>query len=88
MRISIGDDAVAAIGLQGVNPKGLSEQGFPRMDISGISRLRTIPGGIRDDHFDFSWNDALTWTQGRHVWKVGFQLYKYNDFDARAQEGT
>ena len=84
----LGDDAVAAIGLQGVNPKGLSEQGFPRMDISGISRLRTIPGGIRDDHFDFSWNDALTWTQGRHVWKVGFQLYKYNDFDARAQEGT
>ena len=83
-----GDDAVAAIGLQGVNPKGLSEQGFPRMDISGISRLRTIDGGLRDDHFDFSWNDALTWTQGRHVWKVGFQMYKYNDFDARAREGT
>ena len=83
-----GDDAVAAIGLQGVNPKGLSEQGFPRMDISGISRLRTIDGGIRDDHFDFSWDDTVTWTHGSHVSKIGFQLYKYNDFDARAREGT
>ena len=83
-----GDDAVALIGLQGVNPKGLSEQGFPRMDISGIARMRTIDGGVRDDHVDFSWDDALTWTYGSHVSKFGFQLYKYNDFDSRAREGT
>ena len=83
-----GDDAISSIGLQGVNPKGLSEQGFPRMDIAGISRLRTIDGGLRDDHFDFSWADTLTWTHGNHVTKMGFQLYKYNDFEALAREGT
>ncbi len=83
-----GDDAISSIGLQGVNPKGLSEQGFPRMDIAGLSRLRTIDGGLRDDHFDFSWADTMTWTHGNHVTKMGFQLYKYNDFEALAREGT
>ncbi|MDA1315265.1 MAG: TonB-dependent receptor, partial [Acidobacteria bacterium] len=83
-----GDEAVAAIGLQGVNPKGLSEQGFPRMEINGLATLETVDGGLRDDHFDFSWDDALTWTYGSHVSKFGFQMYKYNDFDSTARLGT
>lgn len=83
-----GDEAVAAIGLQGVNPRGLSAQGFPRMDISGMSRLFTTAGGIRDDHFDYQFEDSLTWATGRHVWKFGVQFLLFNDFDAIVDEGT
>jgi len=83
-----GAEAVQAIGLQGVNPRGLSEQGFPRMNISGIATLQTTAGGIRDDHFDFHWEDSLTWSKGRHVWKFGTQILKLNDYDAIVKEGT
>ncbi|MGH9341952.1 MAG: TonB-dependent receptor domain-containing protein [Acidobacteriota bacterium] len=83
-----GDEAVAAIGLQGVNPSGISAQGFPRMDISGMSTLFTTAGGIRDDHFDFHWEDSLTWATGRHVWKFGAQLMQFNDFEGLVREGT
>lgn len=83
-----GDEAVQQLGLQGVNRGGYSEQGFPRMDFSGFSRFRTISGGRRDDHFDFSWEDSVTYSRNRHVWKFGFQLYKYNDFEDLIDEGT
>ena len=34
-----GDEAVKQIGIQGVNPKGYSAEGFPRMDIAGYPSL-------------------------------------------------
>lgn len=83
-----GQEAVAAIGLEGVNPRGLSAQGFPTMDISGISSLSTTAGGVRDDHVDFQWENTLTWAIDRHVLKFGAQAFKYNDFDALVREGT
>jgi len=85
---TLGDEAVAAIGLQGVNPAGLSGQGFPRMDITGISSLQTSAGGLRADHFNFHWEDSINWTIGRHVWKFGFQLMRFNNFDGLVDEGT
>jgi len=48
-----GDQAVKQIGLQGVNPKGYSAEGFPRMDISGYPSLYTQPGGERQN--DHNW---------------------------------
>ncbi|MPY90606.1 MAG: hypothetical protein GEU99_22135 [Luteitalea sp.] len=83
-----GQEAVAATGLEGVNPRGLSAQGFPNIDISGLSSLRTTAGGVRDDHFDFQWDNSLTWAIDRHVLKFGAQVFKYNDFDALVGDGT
>ena len=41
-----GDDVVQRIGLQGVNPSGLSAMGFPRMDVVGLQPMRVRPGGV------------------------------------------
>jgi hypothetical protein len=83
-----GNEAVAAIGLQGVNPRGLGGAGFPRMDISGLTSLQTVPGGVPDDAYDWSVDDAVTWAAGRHVWKFGFQYYDFNSFRSVVEEGT
>ena len=73
-----GNEAVAAIGLQGVNPRGLEAQGFPRMSITGLTAITTGTGGVNQDHYDFSFEDSITWSTGRHVWKFGFQYYDTN----------
>lgn len=83
-----GDEAVKKIGLQGVNRRDLSAMGFPRMDISGVTRLRAIPGGVVNDEYDFSYDDSLTWSIGRHVWKFGGQYNKFNSFRSVIEEGT
>jgi hypothetical protein len=75
-----GADAVAALGLMGVNAPGYSEGGFPTMDITGFNRLATTVGGVKDDNHEFTFDDSLTWTTGRHVWKVGLQYLSYKDF--------
>lgn len=84
----LGNEAVAAIGLQGVNPRGLEAAGFPRMDISGLTTLQTTPGGVPDDAYDWSLDNAMTWATGRHVWKFGFQYYDFNSFRSVVEEGT
>jgi hypothetical protein len=83
-----GDDVVRELGLQGVNPNGLSAMGFPRMDISGLTSLQTSAGGIREDNTDFSYEDTLTWATGRHVFKSGFQFLQFNAFNGLVPEGT
>src|SRR5262249_23926185 len=41
-----GDEVVQQIGLQGVNPRNFKAMGFPRMDITGLTSLETVAGGV------------------------------------------
>ncbi|MGI8784004.1 MAG: carboxypeptidase-like regulatory domain-containing protein [Acidobacteriota bacterium] len=83
-----GDEAVKQIGLQGVNPRGLSAQGFPRFDVTGLTSLETIPGGIREKGTDWAIDDSVTWAFGRHVFKFGGVYNRYDDFSGLIPEGT
>jgi hypothetical protein len=83
-----GDKAVAAIGLQGVNGGGYSAQGFPRMNISGFTTLNTTAGGVRNDDSDYAFEDSLTWSSGKHVWKFGGEYKTYTQFTGVIPEGT
>jgi hypothetical protein len=83
-----GDQAVRELGLQGVNPRGLSAQGFPRMDIAGYPSLFTTPGGIGLNDHDWGYADSLTWSKGRHVIKVGGEYKPQSRFTGRVPEGT
>jgi hypothetical protein len=83
-----GNEAVSAIGLLGVNPNGLQGAGFPRMDIAGLTSLQTPPGGILEDGYDWSLDNAVTWATGRHVVKFGVQYNDFNTFRAVVEEGT
>jgi hypothetical protein len=75
-----GADAVAALGLLGVNAPGFSDAGFPTMNVTGFAGLSTTAGGVKDDNHEFTFDESLTWTTGRHVWKFGFQYLSYRDF--------
>ncbi|MPY89102.1 MAG: hypothetical protein GEU99_14385 [Luteitalea sp.] len=75
-----GADAVAAIGLQGVNADGHSTAGFPELNITGFSELSTITGGVKSDDKDFTFEESLTWTTGRHVWKFGWEYLTFEGF--------
>jgi hypothetical protein len=75
-----GASAVAALGLQGVNAPGYSDAGFPTMNITGFAELSTVAGGVKDDNHEFTFDDSITWTKGRHVWKFGLQYQSYRDF--------
>ncbi len=70
-----GDAAVKTIGLQGVNPKNYSSQGFPAMTISGLSTLATASNGGVDnmttDNYINTFIDVLTWSKGKHILKFG-----------------
>ena len=83
-----GDDAVKELGIQGVNPRNLSAQGFPRIDIAGYDTLRTQPGGyVQDDH---NWGiaDSVTWSRGRHVIKYGGEFKPQSRFTGNVAEGN
>jgi len=84
-----GDKVVQELGITGVNPKGLSERGggFPMMNITGYSTLTVTHGGpFADTNFTFA--DALSWSAGRHVWKLGGELRTYRNYNGRVPEGT
>lgn len=83
-----GDAAVTAIGLQGVNRGGHSQMGFPRMDIVGLETLRQQPGGVNLSRNDFEFNDAMTFSMGRHVMKWGAELRSFHDFNGGIPEGN
>ncbi|MGH9158657.1 MAG: TonB-dependent receptor domain-containing protein, partial [Vicinamibacteraceae bacterium] len=72
-----GAEGVAVIGLQGVNPQGYDMAGFPRMEIPGVATLETVTGGVKSDDKDFTIDNSLSWTTGRHVWKFGVQYLTY-----------
>jgi carboxypeptidase family protein/TonB-dependent receptor-like protein len=83
-----GDAVVRDLGLQGVNPGGLSAMGFPQLIIQGVTTLRVQPGGVNLDRRDFSYADSLTWSKGRHVLKFGGELRTFRDFNGGVPEGT
>jgi hypothetical protein len=83
-----GDAVVQEIGLQGVNPQGLSAQGFPRMNVTGYNSLSVTPGGPA--HREKTWNfaDNVTWITGSHVIKFGGELRKFSHFTGAVPEGS
>lgn len=83
-----GDAAVKELGLQGVNPKGYSAQGFPRMDITGYPTLFTTAGGVGQNDHDWGIADSVTWSKGRHVFKFGGEYKPQNRFSGTIPEGT
>jgi len=83
-----GDAVVKDLGIQGVNPKNLSAQGFPRMNVTGYSALQVRPGGfIRNDKI-WSYADSLTWTKASHVMRFGMEGRRFTNFDGSVPEGT
>lgn len=84
-----GADAVSTIGLQGVNSTSLSGEGFPVMNISGLSSFRTVEvGGTNIDGRNFSYNDNVTWVKGQHVTKFGAQVRTYYTWSGSVPNGT
>jgi hypothetical protein len=83
-----GDEAVKAIGLQGVNRQGFSAMGFPRMDFTGLTTIRQNPGGVNLDQRHFEYSDSVTWSVGRHVMKYGAELRTFRDFNGSVPEGN
>jgi hypothetical protein len=84
-----GDQAVQELGLQGVNRKGLSAMGFPRMDIAGYSTLLMRTGG-KPNPLDKTWGyaDSLTWSKGRHVFKLGGEYKPQSQLSGAVPEGN
>lgn len=76
-----GADVVNNIGLEGVNPQGLSAAGFPTMHISGMTTLSVHAGGPTQPNKNFQYADDLTWALGRHVAKFGAQIRTFSTFD-------
>lgn len=83
-----GDEAVATIGLQGVNRGNYKAQGFPTMNITGITALSTIAGGVWEKNHEYSFEDSITWTKGKHVWKFGGEIRTFSAFTGTIPEGT
>jgi hypothetical protein len=83
-----GDEVVAELGLQGVNSQGLSEMGFPQMNISGYPTLTIPPGGVPQDDYDWGYADTVTWSKGRHVIKFGGEYKPQNRFIGVVPTGT
>jgi hypothetical protein len=83
-----GDDAVKELGLQGVNPQGLSAEGFPIMNISGYPTLSIPAGGVVQNDFDWGYADTVTWSKGRHVVKFGGEYKPQSRFVGIAPDGT
>ncbi|MBI1355490.1 MAG: hypothetical protein GC160_14185 [Acidobacteria bacterium] len=83
-----GADVVQQIGLQGVNPQGFSEMGFPRMDIVGLTSMSVQPGGVALDQRNLQFSNSMTWSVGKHTVKFGPQLRTFRDYKAVVSEGN
>ncbi|HWC00974.1 MAG TPA: carboxypeptidase-like regulatory domain-containing protein [Bryobacteraceae bacterium] len=83
-----GDEVVKDIGLQGVNPRGFSAQGFPQMTITGVSPLTVQPGGLNTATRNFDYSDSMTWSRGAHVLKFGAELRTFRTFSGTIPTGT
>ena len=83
-----GEVAVAAIGLQGVNPKGLSGAGFPRMNFTGLQSIFANPGGVNLDQHHFEFADSMVWSKGSHVFKFGAELRTFWDHVNQTKANT
>ena len=74
------DEAIGAIGLQGVNKQGFLVMGFPTVAITGLTTLTQNRGGVNLDQRNFEYSGSLTWSHGRHVIKTGAELRTFRDF--------
>ncbi len=83
-----GGDAVKTLGLQGVNPAGINEMGFPTMNITGYSSLTSTYGGLNTAQDTLVGTDSLTWARGRHVIKIGGEYKYYNNGNSVVPAGT
>lgn len=72
-----GADVLTETGLQGSNPSGLTGEGFPEIDISGLNSLYGVAGGVKADNRIVTVSDSVDWQVGRHVWKFGFNTQRY-----------
>ncbi len=75
-----GAAVLAATGLEGSNPSGLTGQGFPSISISGLTAMSNVPGGVKADNRIITFSDSLNWQVGRHVWKFGFLTQHFMNF--------
>lgn len=83
-----GDSVVKNLGLQGVNPRNYSAEGFPEMDITGVTSLAVQPGGLNTSSRNFDYADSMTWTRGAHVLKFGGELRTFRTFTGTIPTGT
>ncbi len=82
-----GDQVVQQLGLQGVNPQGLSAMGFPTMAITGYSSLNVQPGGQAETRY-WNFTDALTVAKGKHVLKVGVEYRPQSNYSNTIKHGN
>jgi len=76
-------EVISQIGLQGVNPSGYKSAGFPSFTFSGtgdVQDLSTTTGGLKNNDSILTFENDLTWSKGRHVWKFGGQYHAYRNF--------
>ncbi len=75
-----GSKVLSTIGLEGANPGGQTGQGFPEMDISGLTSLSNVPGGVKDDNHIVTFTDSVDWQLGRHTLKIGGRLMRFQKY--------
>lgn len=73
------NDAISAIGLQGVNSQGFNVMGFPTVTILGVQQLRSNIGGVNLNRNDQEFSNNATWSLGSHVLKMGGELRYFHD---------
>jgi hypothetical protein len=83
-----GDQVIKELGIQGVNPRGLSAMGFPIMAISGYSNIAIQAGGVTNDDRDWGFADTLTWAKGKHVLKIGGEFKPQSSFNALVPDAS
>jgi hypothetical protein len=71
-----GTAALASTGLLGSNPSGLTGQGFPAINISGLTSLSDVPGGEKSDVRILNISDSVDWQVERHTLKFGFNIQR------------
>jgi hypothetical protein len=74
-----GAAVLAAVGLQGSNPGHSVGQGLPTINISGLTSIADVPGGVKMDDTLVTIADSADWQVGRHVWKFGFIIQRYRN---------
>ena len=75
-----GSKVLDQIGLQGANPSGLTGQGFPEVDISGLTSLSDVSGGVKSDNNILTFTDTVDWQVGRHSLRIGGNIVSYTNF--------